>query len=41
MVSDMTCDAEAFTVSEMLDVYEGAVRCFALHRSARVPRDHN
>jgi putative CocE/NonD family hydrolase len=40
MVSEMTSDAEAFTVSEMLDVYEGAVRCFALHRSARVPRDH-
>ena len=38
--SEMTADADAFTVSEMLDVYEGAVRCFALHRSARVPRDH-
>ena len=38
--SEMTADLEAFTVSEMLDVFEGSVRCFALHRSTRVPRDH-
>jgi uncharacterized protein len=38
--SEMTADADAFTVSEMLDVFEGTVRCFALHRSARVPRDY-
>jgi putative CocE/NonD family hydrolase len=37
--SEMTADADDFVVSEMLDVYEGAVRCFALHRSTRVPRD--
>jgi uncharacterized protein len=37
--SEMTADEDDFVVSEMLDVYEGAVRCFALHRSARVPRD--
>jgi uncharacterized protein len=38
--SEMTADEDDFVVSEMLDVYEGAVRCFALHRSARVPREH-
>ena len=40
MLSEMTSDAHDFIVSEMLDVYEGDVRCFALHRSTRVPRDH-
>jgi uncharacterized protein len=40
MRSEMTADAENFTVSETLDVYEGTTRCYALRRSADIPRDH-
>jgi hypothetical protein len=40
VTSAMTSDAEAFQVTTLLEVYEGAARIFARSWAHRFPRDH-